>query len=353
MKTSDRRTHCTLARGWTVVVAIALLAAALAAPASAAASGGFTPSSLSLSRSNGVLSASATAFIGDIASELPINWLPSEGYVRLSVVSPSGGLICLPSPFPCVTNFVETEYVTGATLDFHFNEVATFTLEAQAVDYTLGHYFPAPGIAPVTITVDVRATATALPTVTITSPSDGTRYALGETVLADYSCTADAGLASCVGPVPSGSAIDTSTVGTHTFTVTATDDLDQTAATTVSYHVGYDFGGFLAPAPETADSATAGSAIPLRFRITAADGSSVTDLDPAKVSVDVTSLSCTLGSSEDLPFETAGDSMLQSLGDGYYRLVWKTSRTYADSCKTVSLDLGDGVAHDLEVDFVR
>jgi hypothetical protein len=45
-------------------------------------------------------------------------------------------------------------------------------------------------------------------------------YSQGQQVIATYSCP-DA--ASCVGPVPSGSPIDTDTPGVHTFTVTATD----------------------------------------------------------------------------------------------------------------------------------
>lgn len=352
MKTSGRRAHITLGRGWTALLAMGALVVALAAPASAAASPGFTPSSLSISRNGGVVTVSATSFVGDLASALTVDWLPSENGVVLQVVSPATGRMCL-SPSLCSSRFVGSNPAGGSSLDIYFNDATTFTLTAQAVDLTPGGYFVRTDIAPVSITVVVRATAVSLPTVTITSPQDGATYTLGETVLADYSCAADAGLASCVGPVPSGGAIDTSTVGTHEFTVVATDDLDQTAATTVVYRVDYGFDGFLAPVPESVDAATAGRSIPLRWRLTQADGSPVTSLDPSDVSVGVVSRPCSLGETEDLPFSEAGDSPLQSLGDGYYRLVWKTSRTYAGSCKTLSLDVGDGVSHTLEVDFVR
>ena len=76
------------------------------------------------------------------------------------------------------------------------------------------------------------------PDITITAPS-GT-YILNQPVPASYICTdLLSGVASCVGTVASGSNIDTSTVGVHLFTVTATDNADNTASMTVSYTVAY------------------------------------------------------------------------------------------------------------------
>ena len=78
------------------------------------------------------------------------------------------------------------------------------------------------------------------PTVVLTRPTDGATYALGERVLADYSCADEAdgsGLASCVGTVPSGQPVDTATPGTKTFTVTATDESGNTTERTATYTV--------------------------------------------------------------------------------------------------------------------
>lgn len=62
------------------------------------------------------------------------------------------------------------------------------------------------------------------PAITITRPSAGP-YLLDQSVTADYRCTdGGSGLATCDGTVPSGSLIDTSSPGTHTFTVDATDN---------------------------------------------------------------------------------------------------------------------------------
>ena len=38
-------------------------------------------------------------------------------------------------------------------------------------------------------------------------------------------------------------------------------------------------------------------------------------------------------------------SALKNLGDGNYQLNWKTPKTYANSCRTIALDIGDGVQH--------
>jgi hypothetical protein len=59
-------------------------------------------------------------------------------------------------------------------------------------------------------------------------------YGQGQQVIATYSCP-DA--VSCVGPVPSGSAIDTATPGVHTFTVNATDADGNKSSLTRTYTV--------------------------------------------------------------------------------------------------------------------
>jgi hypothetical protein len=41
----------------------------------------------------------------------------------------------------------------------------------------------------------------------------------------------------------------------------------------------------------------------------------------------------------------SGGSGLQNLGDGYYQWNWKMPSNYANSCKTMKLDLGEGLFH--------
>jgi hypothetical protein len=83
------------------------------------------------------------------------------------------------------------------------------------------------------------------PAVSLTRPAEGAHYTLGQTVTAAYSCTAGAGttISSCGGPAASGGAIDTSTLGQHTFSVTATDADGGTTTVSATYLVVGQGGG--------------------------------------------------------------------------------------------------------------
>jgi hypothetical protein len=73
--------------------------------------------------------------------------------------------------------------------------------------------------------------------ITITSPGGSSPYAVNATVLAAYSC-AGANVVTCVGTVPNGTAIDTATVGTHSFTVAARNaDGNALSTAVVNYQV--------------------------------------------------------------------------------------------------------------------
>lgn len=101
------------------------------------------------------------------------------------------------------------------------------------------------------------------PTITITSPG-ATSYLLNQQVPAEYACTdAESGVASCTGPVPSGLPIDTSTVGPHSFTVTAADNAGNTAAQTAEYTVAYKICLLYNPAKV----AKKGSTIPIKIQL--------------------------------------------------------------------------------------
>lgn len=83
------------------------------------------------------------------------------------------------------------------------------------------------------------ASGTGKPIVTIRAPADGASFAVGQVVKADYSATPSAGaqITRLTGPVDSGSPIDTSTTGSHEFTVAARDTAGLEARATTSYTV--------------------------------------------------------------------------------------------------------------------
>ena len=89
----------------------------------------------------------------------------------------------------------------------------------------------------------------------------------------------------------------------------------------------------------------AGQAVPVKWRLLDRSNAPVTNLTTATITV--TSLSCSSGVTIDQIEETvAGTSGLKNLGNGYYQMNWKSPTTYASSCKTLHLNLNDGVTHD-------
>jgi len=113
------------------------------------------------------------------------------------------------------------------------------------------------------------------------------------------------------------------------------------------------FGGFLSPVDGQAiNSVKAGQIVALKWRLTDEGGAPVIDL--MTVSVTVTSFDCALGTTDDQVEEvSSGESGLQNLGDGYYQFNWKTPKSYAGSCKTLHLDLGDGSDNTADFQFRR
>jgi hypothetical protein len=107
------------------------------------------------------------------------------------------------------------------------------------------------------------------PVITITAPANGATYLLNQVVAASYVCSdAGSGVATCSGPVASGSNF-TSEVGTNKlFTVTATDVAGNVAAPkTNNYSVGYNY-TFTPPK----SPANLGSAVPLIWQLKDANG---------------------------------------------------------------------------------
>jgi Zn-dependent M28 family amino/carboxypeptidase len=133
--------------------------------------------------------------------------------------------------------------------------------------------------------------------------------------------------------------LDTSSVGAKN--VSCTDQAGNSSE--VNYNVIYAFSGFFQPVDGSPalNTANSGQAIPLKWRITDVDGNPVTTL--ANVAVTAANLTCSLGTTVTQVEEyTAGSSGLLNQGNGYYQFNWKTPKAYANSCKTMMLDLGEG-----------
>jgi hypothetical protein len=97
-----------------------------------------------------------------------------------------------------------------------------------------GEYFLALDAVPV-----IEIFYTPPPTINITAPVDGGTYTLGQSVTASYSCTPHelSSVVKCSGTVAAGTALDTSSLGQHSFTVDAEDSQGGTSSKTVTYTV--------------------------------------------------------------------------------------------------------------------
>jgi hypothetical protein len=150
-------------------------------------------------------------------------------------------------------------------------------------------------------------------------------------------------------PMPAGSPFDRGctfgAVGPRTIRVRITDDDGAEAVRTHSLTVIYNVEGFFEPvaSAHALSPWRAGQAIPLTWRVTEHDRRPVRGL--GQVTLRSAESGCgggpTTGEREEV---AAGSSGLQELGDGRYRLVWKTPAAYAGTCRAVWLEFAPGYA---------
>lgn len=122
------------------------------------------------------------------------------------------------------------EVVTaGSSASFNVTTEGGHSLSYYAVDYA--------GNTELSQTLNFQIDRT-MPVITISGIIDGGTYFINDPVSANYTATDTlSGISSITGTVPGGGFIDTSTVGIHTFTVSATDQAGNTITTTYTYTV--------------------------------------------------------------------------------------------------------------------
>jgi subtilase family serine protease len=149
---------------------------------------------------------------------------PANGaaYTQGQTLGAAYGCAASTSGAPSCTGTVSN----GATIDTSSTGARSFSVTATDANG-------------VSATQTASYTIVSRPQVTINVPAAGATYPLGSTATASFVCAAASPLviAACAGPVAAGAKIDTSSVGSHSFTVTATDSNGVAAKRTVSYTV--------------------------------------------------------------------------------------------------------------------
>jgi len=218
-------------------------------------------------------------------------------------------------------------------------ELGTFTLEVVAVDNQFN-------ISQETITYTVADRTP--PRITLSSPLDGAIYKLGQSAQISFACDDGpfgSGMNGCKGDLPSGSQLDTSSVGAKTFTVTAYDRAGNVSHLTHAYSVIYDFTGFAPPAVDypLAASMKAGEAVPLKFSLSGNQGVGI----------------FAAGSPSWLPCgaldgATRADGTLSyNASADRYTFLASTPKAWAGSCRDLIMTLRDGTTHRARFSFTK
>jgi len=195
---------------------------------------------------------------------------------------------------------------------------------------------------------------TVAPSILITAPAINGTYVLKASVASGYSCADSApssGAPSCIGPVPSGSNFDTSTVGPHAFTVTATDPAGNTTVLRYNYTLVYTF--TLTPLKSPAQL---GSAVPIIWELTDAQVGVIRTLSTL-VKLEsvfngatpaggcVTSLAGTYQTLFSQPNGATGNSSFRFIGPTF-QFNWDTTTATVTGtgCYTIKISLDDTTA---------
>jgi len=143
-------------------------------------------------------------------------------------------------------------------------------------------------------------------------------------------------------------ALDTSTVGDRSLSVTASDVAGNTINQACAYRVRYNFIGFLSPISNqpTYNVAKAGQGVAMKFRLFDGNGGVISDL-AAVTATQVKTAACPEGAPGDpIADDTASKSGLHfDETDQQFVYVWNTPRSLTGKCANFVLGLNDTSMH--------
>ena len=144
--------------------------------------------------------------------------------------------------------------------------------------------------------------------------------------------------------------VDTSSIGLKTINFTAFDNADNSGIKGCSYSVIYSWAGFFQPIDMgMLNVVKGGSGIPVKFSLSGNQGLGIFAAGyprSVKINCDVTA------PTDDIETVTAGGSGLSydALADQYV-YVWKTEKSWANTCRQLQVTLNDGTSHTANFKF--
>ena len=131
-------------------------------------------------------------------------------------------------------------------------------------------------------------------------------------------------------------------MGTKTLTFTAVDYASNSTSLVCTYSVQYVFSGFFAPVdnPSIVNLSKAGQTVGVKYRLTDANGVGISDTSSFVSITSAPNGNCT--GQSDVIETYSGSSGLQYLGSGNWQYNWSTPKSYAGTCKIMTLNLKDG-----------
>ena len=263
-------------------------------------------------------------------------WYISDVGVTLTATDTGGSGV---KEISYVLNSGSEVVVSGATASFTISTEGTNTLEYWAVDN-------ADNVETPHNSQEIKIDKTD-PVITITAPANGAKYILNQVVNANWSATdAISGIASSSGTVPSGEAIDTSSIESKSFKVDAEDNAGNTATLTVTYSVIYEWLGFLQPINLDGTSKfKQGSTIPVKFRIGGHISTAIANISVERISgADPGPVNEVVSTSA----ATTGTFFRYSSTDDLYIFNLSTKNLITGQY-IITADLGDGEIHTVEI----
>jgi hypothetical protein len=284
----------------------------------------------------------------------------------LSTTSVCDGLSTQATFTYVVTNNTGTYSVSGSVAD-NFGAIASFSSLASGASVTLTR----------STTINAATTITATASGTFNDPKSKTASALARATVTAHACdtTPPTINLACPGTVNLNAAayvsvnvsdegsgvasqtatngnniVNTSSVGSKTFTVTATDNAGNTGSSSCTYQVIYDFlgaGGFSPPIADlpAVNTAKAGQTIAVKWQLPDGKGGYISDLS-AVTSITFQQLECSdlsAGLTSEVPADTSGGSGLHyDASANQFVYNWKTSSTMTGKCYVLTLKLKDG-----------